>query len=193
MTSSRAALLILDLISDYQYPDAETVIPAARRLAKQIAALKARAVRSGVPVIYVNDTRGHWESDQARFVERCLEASDDAAWIVRTLMPEQSDYFLFKPRHSAFYATSLSELLQQLGLSSLIVTGLTAHQCVLFTAMDAHVRRYELTIPSDCVASSTLAETRHALFILERSAGARVIPARSIRFARQRHRAKKPD
>src|SRR3954463_4055335 len=150
---SRMALLILDLISDYQYPDADAIVPGAKRIARTIASLKARARRAGVPVIYVNDTRGHWESDQAKFIERCVNASKDAAEIVHTLLPTPEDYFLFKPRHSAFYATSLTELLSQLNISSLLLTGLTTHQCVLFTAVDAHVRRYEVMIASDCVAA----------------------------------------
>jgi len=134
----RMAMLILDLISDFQYPDAETVIPVAKRISKVIGPLKSRARAAGVPVIYVNDTRGHWESDQHRFIERCLNASADAAQIVTRLMPEPDDYFLFKPRHSAFFATSLPELLGQLNISTLLLTGLTTHQCVLFTAVDAH-------------------------------------------------------
>jgi isochorismate hydrolase len=184
-TRSRMAVLILDLISDYQYPDAHTILPAARRLCSQIAQLKARARRCGIPVIYVNDTRGHWESDQRKFVERCLHASPRAAQIVRALLPESNDYFLFKPRHSAFFETSLGELLGQLEVSKLVLTGLTAHQCVLFTAVDAHVRKYDMVIASDCVASATSAQKRHALFVLEHSTKAQVLPARRIIMTRR--------
>jgi len=185
------ALLILDLISDYQYPDADAIVPGAKRIARTIANLKARARRAGVPVIYVNDTRGHWESDQAKFIERCVNASKDAAEIVHTLLPTPEDYFLFKPRHSAFYATSLTELLSQLNISSLLLTGLTTHQCVLFTAVDAHVRRYEVMIASDCVAAPEAAETRNALYILERATDASVKASKAIRFHRGQGRRKK--
>jgi isochorismate hydrolase len=187
----RMAMLILDLISDFQYPDAETVIPIAKRISKVIAPLKSRARAAGVPVIYVNDTRGHWESDQHRFIERCLNASADAAQIVTRLMPEPDDYFLFKPRHSAFFATSLPELLGQLNISTLLLTGLTTHQCVLFTAVDAHVRRHELIIASDGVGSPDKADTRHALHVLENATSARVMPARGIRFKKQRGKMKR--
>ena len=182
----RMGMLVLDLISDFQYPDAETVIPVAKRISKVIAPLKSRARAAGVPVIYVNDTRGHWESDQHRFLDRCLDASADAAEIVTRLIPESDDYFLFKPRHSAFFATSLPELLGQLKISTLLLTGLTTHQCVLFTAVDAHVRRYELIVASDGVGSANRDDTRHALHVLERATNARVMPARGVRFKKQR-------
>ena len=185
MTRACMGMLILDLISDFRYPDAETVLPAARRIAKVIAPLKSRARRAGVPVIYVSDTRGHWESDQSKFLEQCLRGSSQAAEIVNLLMPRPDDYFLFKPRHSAFFANALPELLEQLKISSLLLTGLTTHQCVLFTAVDAHVRRYELVVASDCVGSAERAETSHALFILEHATNARVLPASSIRFPRR--------
>ena len=182
----RMGMLVLDLISDFQYPDAETVIPVAKRISKVIAPLKSRARAAGVPVIYVNDTRGHWESDQHRFLDRCVDASADAAEIVTRLIPESDDYFLFKPRHSAFFATSLPELLGQLKICTLLLTGLTTHQCVLFTAVDAHVRRYELMVASDGVGSANSDDTRHALHVLERATNARVKPARGVRFKKQR-------
>lgn len=185
MAKACMGMLILDLISDFRYPDAEKILPTARRIAKVIAPLKERARRAGVPVIYVNDTRGHWESDQSKFLNQCLGGSKAAAEIVNLLMPSSEDYFLFKPRHSAFFATSLPELLEQLKISSLLITGLTTHQCVLFTAVDAHVRRYEMIVASDGVGSARSAETRHGLYVLEHATNARVLPASKIRFPRK--------
>jgi nicotinamidase-related amidase len=69
------------------------------------------------------------------------------------LRPAGDDYFILKPKHSGFYSTPLQILLEHLGASRLIITGLTADSCVMFTANDAYVRGYELYIPEDCVAS----------------------------------------
>jgi nicotinamidase-related amidase len=59
---------------------------------------------------------------------------------------------MFKPKHSAFFGTAL-------GVRRLVLTGMTSHQCVLFTARDAHVREYELIVPADCVAAGSREET----------------------------------
>ena len=178
----RTALVILDLISDYEYPGGEGLLPHARKVARHAAQLRRRAKRRGVPVIYVNDTRGRWESDQAAFMRRCLDASPAAASVVERIMPGRDDYFMFKPRHSAFYATPLAELLYSHNAGTLVLTGITTHQCVLFTAIDAHVRGYSVIVARDAVAASSADETRHALFILERSIGARILGSRYIRF-----------
>jgi nicotinamidase-related amidase len=182
--SSRAtgspALLILDMISEFDFPDGDRLRRPATVAAHTISRLRARAHAAKVPVIYVNDTRGVWESDQRAFIARCL-ASRGAA-VVEQIVPETQDYFMFKPRHSAFYATPLQPLLAQLRIRTLILTGVTSHQCVLFSAMDAHVREYDLVVPSDCIASGARTETQHALFILRRALRARTPQASRVRL-----------
>lgn len=64
-TASGTALLVLDMISDYRYPGGDAVLGAASRIAPAIASLKHRMRKLGIPTIYVNDTRGRWESEPA--------------------------------------------------------------------------------------------------------------------------------
>ncbi len=178
---SGTALLILDMISEFRFPDAEPVLRGARRPARAIARLKARARNAKAPVIYVNDTAGKWESDPRAFIQRCLATDAAGRDVARWLEPDlDRDYFIFKPKHSAFFGTPLESLLGELGIRRLVLTGVTSHQCVLFTAMDAHVREYQLVMPADCVGASSREETRHALFIAERALSART--AGSVRF-----------
>lgn len=179
------ALLILDMISEFQFPDAAPLLRGAVRPARAIARLKARARSARVPVIYVNDTAGKWESDPRAFVERCLANEARGRDIARLLEPDlDRDYFMFKPKHSAFFCTPLESLLGDLGIRRLVLTGIAAHQCVLFTAMDAHVREYQLLMPADCVGASSPAEIRHAVFIAERALDASVADSTRLRFGR---------
>lgn len=180
------ALIVLDLISDYGYPGGRQILAAAQRVARRVSQLKRRVRRQRIPVIYVNDTRGHWESDQTLFVRRCLDASAEAAALVERILPGPEDYFIFKPRHSAFYATPLKELLSRLNVDTILLTGITSHECVLFTAIDAHVRKLNVIIARDCIAAPTPQATRHALFILEHSVDAHILDSRYIRFSRRR-------
>ena len=83
--------------------------------------------------------------------------------LVELLRPEEDDYFVLKPKHSGFFSTTLDILLEYLGVKTLILTGIAANICVLFTANDAYMRDFRLVVPADCVASNTEEENRHAL------------------------------
>jgi nicotinamidase-related amidase len=177
------ALLILDMVSEFRFPDGERVLRGARRPAQAIARLKERARKVGIPVIYVNDTAGKWESDPRAFVQRCLAPEAPGRAVVELIEPDlDRDYFMFKPKHSAFFGTSLQSLLEQLAIQQLVLTGITSHQCVLFTAVDAYVRDYQVFVPSDCVGAGARVETRHALFIAEHALRARLTDSRRLRF-----------
>lgn len=151
--SAGVALLIVDVINDLEFPGAERLFESARDMAGRLAEFKARASRAGIPCVYVNDNFGRWRSSLETLVSHCLESDVRGKAIVQMLRPTDSDYFILKPKHSGFYSTPLQILLDYLGARRLIVTGLTADSCVLFTANDAYVRGYDLCVPVDCVAS----------------------------------------
>ena len=179
---TRSALVIVDMISEYRFPGAGGTLRAARKAVDGIVRIKQRARAAGLPVMYVNDTAGKWESNQQAFMQRCLEASAPGHDVVAAIAPEARDYFMFKPRHSAFFGTPLHNLLQQLNIQRLILTGVTSHQCVLFTATDAHVRNFELVVPSDCIGAPQAADSRHALYILSHALGAQITTSRTFRM-----------
>src|SRR5690606_13163492 len=139
-------------------------LPAARR----IAALAERCRKAGVPVVYCNDNFGRWRSDFQAQVRHCLEADVNGRAVAALLVPHEGDYFVLKPKHSAFFSTVLDPLLGHLGVRRLILCGFAGDICVLFTANDAYMRDYELAVPRDCVASNTPAANRQALTIMER-------------------------
>jgi isochorismate hydrolase len=178
---SRAVLLVLDMISDFQFPDGPAVARGARRIAPRIAELKRRCRSANLVTIYVNDCPGRWRSDSQALLADCLKPGASGADIVRRLRPDASDYFVLKPRHSAFYATPLEALLSHLDTQLLILTGISSHQCVLFTANDAHLRGMQLLIPSDCVAAPSVRDTRFALEYFRRVLGAHVVDSTKIR------------
>ena len=161
--SSPVALLLIDVINDLEFDGGDALLEHALPMARQIAALKRRAKAAGVPAIYVNDNFGRWSSDFRKVVEHCLEDGVRGEPVARLLQPEADDYFVLKPKHSAFYATTLDVLLNYLGARTLIFTGVAANICVLFSVNDAYMRDYDLIVPSDCVASNTVEENEHAL------------------------------
>jgi nicotinamidase-related amidase len=99
----------------------------------------------------------------------CSQPDVLGAPLVHAIAPEHDDYLVLKPKHSAFYASPLEVLLRQLGIDQLIVTGIAGDGCVLASAIDAHMRDFEVLVPSDCCASMTPARNAQALALLRHS------------------------
>lgn len=149
---SHTALLIIDVINDLEFDGGEALLPQALAMAGQIAALKRRVAAKGIPAVYLNDNFGQWRSDFRAVVEQ-NRAGMRGAPLVQRLAPEADDYFVLKPKHSGFFGTTLETLLRFLGTRRLILTGLATPMCVLFTAIDAYMRDYEILVPGDCSAA----------------------------------------
>lgn len=160
---SAAALLLVDVINPLDFPEADQLLQFAVPAADRLAALKSRAKSAGVPTIYANDNFGRWRSDLSAVVDRCLEPTCKGRPLAERLRPEQDDYFVLKPKHSAFFSTTLDTLIRYLGTRTLIVGGFAANICVLFTANDAYMRDLKLAVPADGVASNTEKENSAAL------------------------------
>jgi len=167
--SGGTALLILDMMNTLAFPGAERLRPAAEAAAKAIRTLRDQADAAEVPVLYVNDNHGDWHDSREDLIARCLEPACAGRTIAEMLQPRDQDLFVIKPQFSGFYATNLPVILPQLGIGRLIVTGVAADICVLFTAADAHMREYALWVPADAVASEDPQRTKWALEIMQGS------------------------
>ena len=164
---SEAALLLIDVINDFDFPEGDQLLRLALAVGRNIARLKQRTKEAGIPSIYVNDNFGRWQSDFKKIVAHCQREDGKGKPFVELLLPEDDDYFVLKPKHSGFYSTTLSLLLTHLGAKNLILTGIAGNNCVLFTANDAYMRDFKLFVPPDCVVSNTEEENRHALKQME--------------------------
>lgn len=161
-------LLIVDMINSLDFDGAERLIPKLDGVTSTILKLRAQADALGVPVVYVNDNYGHWQSEKAELIRMCARKPEARALIER-IAPRDRDYFLLKPRLSGFYATNLPVLLPILRVSRLVLTGVAADVCVLFTAADAHMREYAIWTPRDATASEADERTDWALEIMRNS------------------------
>ena len=179
------ALLIIDMISGWDFPDAGRLLAGAAVIAPRIAALKARCVRDDVPVIFANDNHGRWRSDFRHVFEASLEAGGEGARIGGLLAPGDDDYFILKPKHSAFFSTPLDLLLKHLGAQRLVLTGVSSDQCVLATAADAKMRDYEVVVPRDAVASLTDERNERAVAHFDGVLGVPTTPAARVRLVQR--------
>ena len=180
--NARSALLLIDVINDFEFEGGAELKVYALPAAKKIAALKRRAAEAGIPAVYVNDNFGKWRSDFNKLVSHCLEDDTRGREIVELLRPARENYFVLKPKQSGFFSTTLEILLKHLGAEILILTGLTGDICILFTASDAHLRDYRLFIPSDCVVSQDPSENKRALKFMKRVLEADIRPSSRLDF-----------
>lgn len=179
---SPVAMILLDVINHFEFPDGERLLKNALTIAPQLARLKARARKHAVATIYVNDNFGKWRSDARELRHYCLRPEALGRKFVERLDTDKDDYLVLKPMHSAFYQSPLELLLQRLQASTLILCGLATNSCVLCTAHDARMRNYRLIVPEDCCAARSAQEHNRTIQHLRSMTDARVQKSSTIRF-----------
>ena len=175
----KTALLIVDMINDFNFDAGGALAKNTEKIIDPILTLKKAFNEKDMPVIYINDHYNLWQADFEKIMDYCSnETSED---IIKKIAPEKNqDYFLIKPKHSAFYGTALHTLLQQLKVDTLILSGVAGNICVLFTANDAYMREYNLIIPEDFIASNNDEDNKYALTMMKNVLSAETRPSREL-------------
>jgi len=177
------ALLIVDMISEFEFQGGEKLCRNALQAAENVRELKQRARGQRAPVIYVNDNYGRWNEDFRTMAERIRTGSERGRRISELLAPEPNDLYILKPQRSGFYETPLSVLLQSLRVSNLIICGVTTDMCVLFTAHDAYMRGFRVFVPEDCCAAVEAEHHYEALRLLSRVTDVGIVAQKEIELA----------
>jgi len=177
-----SALLLIDVINDLSFDGSQALVAQAEPMATRLASFKRRATAAGVPAIYVNDNFGQWRSDFRQTVRHCTARSSPGRRVSQRLKPGTRDYFVLKPKHSAFFRTTLDTLLAALRIKRVILTGIAGNICVLFTANDAYMRDLRIFAPADCIVSNTPADNDHALHQIKLVLKGKITPSTDITF-----------
>ena len=154
----KQALLVIDMLDDFVLPGAPLEVPAAREILPRIEARIAQARAEGRPVIYVCDSHDPDDEEFELYPPHAV-AGTEGAGVVAQVAPRSGDMVVAKKRFSGFYGTNLGEALKDQGIDSLELTGVCTDICIQYTAADAVMRGFKVTIPSDSVAA--LSETAH--------------------------------
>jgi len=175
------ALLVVDLINPLDFEGADALFERALPAARATGVLLGRARVSGVPSIFVNDAFHSGANDLKALAEYYRRRGGRAGELLAPLdVDSDVDHFVAKPHHSGFFETPLEELLRRLGAGRLVLAGIAADICVLATAFDSHMRRFELAVPRDCIAAESEDAERWALRLMERAFGADTRPSREL-------------
>ena len=174
------ALLVIDMLNSYDHDEAEELTASVEGIVGNVSDLIARAREEDVPVVYVNDNYGDWNSSAEELANRACEGKRPD--LVEPIMPPEGVSFVIKARHSTFYETPLEYLLDQLGAGRLVMTGQVTEQCVLYSALDAYVRHIEVAVPRDAVAHIHEDLADAAIAMMERNMRADIKPSADCRL-----------
>jgi nicotinamidase-related amidase len=173
---SRTAVLIIDMMNTYDHPDADKLIPNVAEIVDPLARMVDEAHhRDDVDLIYVNDNYGDFSAEFTDIVDSALEGKRPD--LVKPIVPHKGCRLMTKVRHSAFYASPLAYLLTQLQPERVVLTGQVTEQCILYTALDAYVRHFNVIVPRDAVAHIDEGLGEAALRMMEENMGAELLPA----------------
>jgi nicotinamidase-related amidase len=169
------------MINAYEHPDADKLTRSVEQALPNVEALLKRAAsEDGVLTIYVNDNFGSWRSNRDELLQTALEGRYRK--LVEPVAPDEESLFVVKARHSIFYGTPLEYLLAQEGVERLVLAGQVTEQCILYSALDAYIRHFQVVIPRDAVACihDDLADA--SLRMMELNMDAEVVDAADVRF-----------
>jgi nicotinamidase-related amidase len=160
------------MLNPYEHADAEQLTESVEQIVEPVRALVERAGRDGVELIYVNDNYGDWNSSQEELARQAMEGARPD--LVEPLLPPEGADFVLKARHTIFYMTPLEYLLGQKEIGHLVLTGQVTEQCILYSALDAYVRHFDVSIPRDGVAHIHEDLAGAALEMMERNMSAEI-------------------
>jgi nicotinamidase-related amidase len=163
------------MLNPYDHEDAEELADHVARAVGPLSELIASANEADAHLVYVNDNYGDFSASRHDLAARALDGRRPD--LVEPIVPPEHVDFLSKVRHSAFYSTTLDYLLQSRGVKTVVLAGQVTEQCILYTALDAYVRHFDIRVPRDAVAGIDEELAEAALEMMRRNMHVSVIPA----------------
>jgi nicotinamidase-related amidase len=176
----QTALLVVDMLNTYEHEDADRLAASVKTAVPQITDLIERARGDDVPLVYVNDNYGDWNSSSEELAQRAMAGRHPD--LVEPLLPRDDDAFVIKARHSVFYSTPLEYLLQTMEVGRIVLAGQATEQCILYSALDGYVRHFEVVVARDGVAHIHEHLADAAFEMMERNMHAQIRPAEEVRW-----------
>jgi nicotinamidase-related amidase len=144
------ALIVVDMVQTYDFSDGDKLAANAEKMLPALKRALEKAREAGALIIYVNDSFGDWSTDRQRLVAQASQG--DHAHLVEEIAPDEDVLFVLKARHSIFFQTPLDYILDDNEIEHLVLVGQATEQCILYSALDAHIRHRPISVPKDAVA-----------------------------------------
>lgn len=138
------------------------------------------ARKAGIPVIFCNDSHVKGVDYEFKLWGEHAVTGTKGAQVIDELKVGEGDYIIEKRRYSAFFQTNLDMLLRELGVDTLIITGLWIHLCVRQTTVDGFCHGYKIVMPKDATNAFTQEEYDYSIQFLVGACGAEITDVDSI-------------
>jgi len=149
---AKTALVVVDMQNDFVKDGGTLVVPDAEATLPKLQDLLDLARRSGMKVIFTQDTHAEGDPEWEIWPEHVREGS--WGWeIVGELTPREDELVIRKVRYDAFYGTHLDHYLRVWGVDTLVICGTVANICVHYTAASAALRWFEVVVPRDATSA----------------------------------------
>lgn len=181
---ARPAVIVIDMHRGSIDPPGTVFVPGGAAIVPALAGLLGSARASGVPVIYiVHQIRPDGSDARSPFWLEAESVGDlypnvreqiiGSEWtrMAAGLEPEPGDHVLPKKRYGAFSGNDLAFLLKNLGVETLVITGVETEICVLATAYHGFNEDYRVVVASDGTAGLDDELADASLRIIEREVG----------------------
>ena len=145
----KLATIVIDMQNPYDHEDGEELAAQAAERIEPLRSLIEATQDAGAELIYVNDNYEEYTATWKDIVQSACDGRHPE--LVKPIIPPEDTPFLQKVRHSAFYSTALDHLLRARDITTLVLAGQVTEQCILYTALDAYVRGFEVRVASDAV------------------------------------------
>jgi nicotinamidase-related amidase len=157
VTARTTALIIVDMQNDFCKPNGSLFVgPSVTASIPHIKALLDRARKAGVHVIYTQDWHPADDPEFKIWPMHCVQGTWGAE-VIDELKPMPGDYVVKKTTYDAFFArktdVSLEDLLKDLNVDTVIVTGTVSNICVMHVVAGASLRGFKVVVPIDCISA----------------------------------------
>lgn len=163
---SNQALLIIDMLNEYLTPNGLVYCDKCREIIPNIKACIEKAHEKHIDVIYLNTSLN--DSNDVMVKKWGLHAVEgtSGAQVIEELKPTDHDTIVKKKGYDGFFDTKLHNILATRNINTVAITGIHTHVCVLFTAVGAFERGYNVLTLDDCITTGYLPnhETRLRFF-----------------------------
>lgn len=151
---TRRALLVIDMINDHLQPGALLEVPRARAVVPALKQRLAEARKQGIPVVYVVDEHEPDDPDLDAWGTHAVKGTKGTE-VWDEIAPESGDRIVKKPSYSAFFKSELANVLDELEVDTLVLTGCLTEIGIMATATDAMQHGYAIEVPPDSQAGSS--------------------------------------
>jgi nicotinamidase-related amidase len=173
------AVIVIDMLNPYDHEDADVLTENVGPMVETLARLVAGTHESDVELVYVNDNYGDFAATRDDLIRQAQQGRRPD--LIEPILPPDGVAFLQKVRHSAFYSTALDHLLRQRSIETVVLTGQVTEQCILYSALDAYIRHFDIRVVRDAVAHIDEQLGDAALRMMQRNMRVQLVDADACR------------